>query len=462
MRISKRVSNDLLVIFICSASLLINSYGYQSSNPLLRDFGLIVLLSLLIFSSTENQYSIWFFALPSSWVLKFSFVDYSASTFIVLIILFSYFIRLRNRIVIDPIFWFIFSIFVAFCIVGAHQAKISEIIELFSLFSDIVLVYLIFSTPGLFKLQRGLNFFILGVIVSSIGALVISGFESDDFVNIVNKYETYARFTGTANDPNFSSAIILLAQSFLVLLISQSKRGSLEKKIYIVSIIFLLLPGFLTYSKMYLFVAIMILIYISMYFLSRTDIKKLGTIALVITATLIVISQSPLGEEIINGYRSRFFGVRDINDLTTNRSQIFNQYSTFIFRDSKILLVGDGYYRSGRDLRSRNGIAPLSPHNSFLSFLYSLGIFGLIIFGSLLYRLILLIKSDQIFSGRFIHYLPLMVFVAINFALDFSYEDFFVVFLMLCVSCVVNNWTCNETLSQPPIVPSFKTSQARS
>lgn len=161
-------------------------------------------------------------------------------------------------------------------------------------------------------------------------------------------------------------------------------------------------------------------------------------ISLVAVAIFIILSNERLNE-IFNIYLERFTLAKDIDQLTTGRSNIYKDYIRYLLDHPLTLFFGGGLfsfkYKFQVLLYGTN--IPASPHNIFIELISSWGIIGGIAFIILLilfYRNYL--KRFVVIRKSLIGYIPLFAFIFGLQSLQYIYERNFFLFVFYIFNCI--------------------------
>ncbi len=263
------------------------------------------------------------------------------------------------------------------------------------------------------KAATVVTLFIAGCLGSSIYALIFRNF------SVFNRYtaqtlstggeEATARFSGLFQDCNYYCVFLLIAWALLFQLYYIKKLGFLQFGALSVPLI---LFGILTYSKTFVVVTIIaILFYI---LLSLKSKRYILAISLTIGIILLFVFLESI--DILSVVVSRFSEAEDINSLTTGRFDSWLNYIHVIFNDLKIFLIGGGF---------KAPLLEIGTHNLYIEVWYYIGIIGLIPFFAILIYPIL-VKRKQ-FRKDFTAYIVIIVLFILYFSLQAMYNSMFYV-----------------------------------
>ena len=214
--------------------------------------------------------------------------------------------------------------------------------------------------------------FISGVIISSIYGMYSRYLLKGNLIHIFSQGNATDRFIGAAGDPNYYSMYVLIA-AFCLLNLIDKKQSNLQKIIFSILFIILILMGFMSLSRMYILTTMsLMIIYIIIITFSRrsSQQRKFILITLIIIIPVILC----LGEGIINNVNIIFSRILENLDnptlLLSNRDILIKQYIQYLSENPIALILGVGiqkYY-----IRAGSSYA----HNVFIEMIVSMGIIG--------------------------------------------------------------------------------------
>lgn len=218
--------------------------------------------------------------------------------------------------------------------------------------------------------ERAAKAFCISLFISSCYALIfrntwqiqaVRGTEPPAFLG-----STLRRFQGLFQDPNYYMSLLILGMALMIKLRESRRTDAISFWIITVSMAFF---GILSYSKsFFLLLVVLVMFYIFWQFRER----KFGW-GVFLVATLVLGSgqllfspESPFAVVIY-----RFLSAKNISDLTTGRTEVYQAYFEVITRDPFSLFFGQGM---AADALSKD------PHNLFLEITYYTGLTGLVVF----------------------------------------------------------------------------------
>lgn len=220
------------------------------------------------------------------------------------------------------------------------------------------------------------------------------------YVNNNGTASNVLRNSGFLGDPNYCAVLIIVVLALLCVLYYYKHIGM---EFWIFSA--LLLPlGFMTYSKSYFLCAAVLLMFLFVFVLIPKHMKW----ALVALLGVIILAYFALSGkiEVFNMILARFKGGVG---FTTGRTELNQQYLTYIFDDMKVALFGEGISVDRYD-GARNNV-----HNIYIELLFKMGIVGAVVY---IVSLCLAFGKGILkisWKRKFADYMPAM-FVAVMFA----------------------------------------------
>ena len=222
---------------------------------------------------------------------------------------------------------------------------------------------------GKYDFYQCVSFFALGVTIASLCALNFANYSNIAKYIRVDAYLTIIRRSGFYGDANFYTAQILAAMGgVLALLLQEKKKGQL---VFLgVILAFLLYSGFLSGSKSFALVAILLLL---LWIIAVLKLKgKTGlkiTMLICLSAGVIYIATSALFRGLITVLLTRFGSTKDLDSFTTGRTGLWINYLKEFFGSAKVFFLGRGFTNI-----KINGRAS---HNTIIQFFYQFGILGI-------------------------------------------------------------------------------------
>lgn len=194
-------------------------------------------------------------------------------------------------------------------------------------------------------------------------------------VNVFNMGNAGLRFSPLTDDPNYGTALILLLGSIFIASKKTKKQICIGYPLIVASFIF----SCLSISKMFILGLVILLLCLAISIMTKANNLIVNSIIiLAIAVSVVLFLSSSIGITLIIRTIGTTGGIT-LNRITSGRTELFGDYSSYILSNPLTLLFGNGplYY----DLAHfSNG-----EHNTFTKTIYGSGIFGvtimLIIFG---------------------------------------------------------------------------------
>ncbi|MFE4350598.1 O-antigen ligase family protein [Peribacillus butanolivorans] len=407
--------------------MVILTIGLYINNPNIILVAFLFTLIGMVCTKKENLFNYILFFIPSANVFKLSPGSFSLYTFIslfALALLISVYIKYIKYDVKQLVF-----IIILLCYSGLHLFNKSFNIYEFIGFFSILLLLAIFSNRKneLINVERNSISFIIGVFSSSIAGLILQNqpqmkaYLDVDTIYIANSF--MSRFVGLNQDPNFYSLQVIVALSLLITVFISNNKDTVIAKIMFVTLSSF---GFLSLSKTYLIIWSLIIICWLVSIIMKLTIKKIISLITMLFILIFINGKYEFTEKITTFYLLRFGGTNDLDSLTTGRTKIWEDYLV-VLHEPSILLFGTGLNRLIREV---------SPHNTYLSIIYSFGLIGTILFLLYLIYIARTLKwSNKVSTLRlYLRVLPLTVYLIFIASIDLLFEDYFMMLFLLLFS----------------------------
>lgn len=218
----------------------------------------------------------------------------------------------------------------------------------------------------------------------------------DYLIDTTGHATTTIRSSGFLGDPNYCAAMILMTQALLCVLYYYKSMGNE----FWVCTCFLVPLGLFTYSKSYI-LCISVLCVMLFLFVLLPKHRGWAAVALIAMTTvvyLIMQGKIPLVQTILERFSQ--------GSLLTGRSQLNDDYLTYIFSDTRSLFLGSGI-TTERFYGASNNV-----HNIYIELLFKLGILG-----TVLYIVTLLSAFGVRYIYKNIVYLPVINWLPLLFFL---------------------------------------------
>lgn len=329
----------------------------------------LIALSLAIFAFCPLTIClpILFFLLPSANIIKVSPGQISIFTVFYAITVFRIIFKngqMEKKLVACVVLFVMYSILfsgvsqivtivtMAFGFILLHDTSVSDGYDYSTILTSYALGIILASTLGVFKSQLP----------------IIERFVSSEMMKIGHK-EYMERFSGLHGNPNYYTLDLTVVLSCLVVSMCMKKITIWNTILFLCLTVF----GLMSISKSFL-MACAFLVAMLLFFSLRNGLKSFIGVLLVLV--IAGISVYYFAEDSINGYIMRLLqdseSNSDISSMTTGRWDIWETYFNAIFEDPKLLLLGKGI---GGSLVDNKGA-----HNTYIEFIYYLGIVGTTIY----------------------------------------------------------------------------------
>lgn len=418
-------------LLLCSLASFFVVIRMITGNNIALFIFLILVLAGIIFDEIENKINYLLFFISWVYAIKFDFNQYSL--FVILCATYTlvslfYIIKQKIRISLYTI-TSLLLIIIYTCFIILINKNSTYINEMGFILIYIVLFLGVLLLKEVSQFKIYLNMYVIGLILSGLtGALRELIPQINLFISQMTNIDTidwrgtlHVRFTGLDLDPNYFAIQLLLAITLLIVNFYYNKKSILT----VIQCMVLSAMGFATFSKMFLLMIGIILLY-SLFVFTKTNpkalVKYIVGITLIISAIVI-----PRFNYIMEVYLDRFLEEGGgLNGLTTGRINIWAGYINQMFHNFKILIVGNGY---GTIFQTS------APHNMYITAIYQLGMLGTAAFLYYFYALGNLMKkkcNNNLAGIKLnINILPLAVLMISNLALDSFIMDFFPFHLLL-------------------------------
>lgn len=302
--------------------------------------------------------SVLFFFFPFSCILAFN--QYNLCIFLAV----SYIVKsaLKGKL---HRYYFYTLLLMLYCFIFADS---SVGIKLGTLISPILLALVIFVCQETRKedYQAYIKFFtnsficsaIVGFFKEEIPSISRLFGENALYIEGVEESMDIERFGGLCYDPNFYTVIACILIS--IILFNSTKITTTN----IIQLVFLVITGFLTFSKSFFLIIIFIG---AVYFIRNSKHIVRNTALFFVLVVITVIVEKVLEMEIVSLLISRFTVAESADDLTTGRADLWYEYIIYIIRNASVLFFGEGFNSLG--LRK-------AVHNTFLEFIFNFGLIG--------------------------------------------------------------------------------------
>ena len=322
---------------------------------------------VFIMSNSGHCMSFLFFLLPLAPILKLDAKGMSFFTVLFFLVILKLTVKL-HKVNIGLI-----SALVVLALYSLVFSELSAVTTIITMLSGILLLYYLRNEKIHIDINTTVIVYSIGIILSSILAIfremlpVIDSFITDSVAE--NKItESSLRFSGLHGNPNYYTLDIIVVMSAIVVLLYNNRNT----KVHTFFLIALSVLGLMSVSKSFL-VAWVLLMICWLLISIKQGVRK--TIKFILVAMMGAVVVYYFASDYINSYIYRLMqdSSGTLESITTGRSTIWFGYVEEILSDIKILLFGNG-------LKTISETVGMATHNTYIELLYSLGIFGAIIF----------------------------------------------------------------------------------
>lgn len=285
-------------------------------------------------------------------------------------------------------------------------------------FGQLFLLCVLLPQQDGFSAERAVKFFCIGLIVSSIYAMVIRDTWQLRSVIGVEDEAIYGtgtfRFRGLFRDPNYYMTLPIMGLALLIKL-RDCKRIELLPFLLLGGAMILL--GVLSYSKAFLVVlAILAVVYILWQFRNGRYLLGIGLVLAAVAAGnfLLFSEHSPFAV-----IMARFLSSSNISDFTTGRTDVYAQYMEAILDNGFSFFFGAGL---GADSLY------MDPHNLYIELTYYLGITGLILYAAFYFSMVYMVRkrvSGTRKQNVFSKYSVVLIMLVLYFTLHGMFVEIF-------------------------------------
>lgn len=366
MNSGKSKRNSLFCALFCIFFLTL---AHISGISVLVYAALAFYILIVLFSKMEYTIPLFLFFLPWSTVLKPAPTSISFCSIVTILVFVRFFmekgkVKLKVGTILSMLFILILTVFSS--AIHGYDIGTSQI-----MFALMLLAYpmLIFCSKDKINFEDCSLFFALGVISAAVLSMIF--IDNPNLMAYIKVFEQkdieIVRLCGFYGDPNFYSAQVITAIGCQLLLIVQKKKNVLWNGILAFSLIIL---GFFSVSKSY-FLTLVIMLTLWLYCMMKQNSSKVFKVLFGGGVIFAILFATGVFSGIIDEYIIRFGMAEDARTLTTGRSELWKEYTEFLFNNLDELFLGQGYSSVF------NGVHKGS-HNTLIQCLYQLGLFGTI------------------------------------------------------------------------------------
>lgn len=379
----------------------------------------LIMLSFFVFAFCPITIClpILFFLLPSANIIKISPGQISIFTVFYAFTVFRIIFKngqMEKKLVVSV------ALFVMYAILFSG---VSQMVTIATMAFGFILLHDISVSDG-YDYSTILTSYALGIILASTLCVfksqlpIIERFVSSSVLKL-GHLEYLDRFAGLHGNPNYYTLDLTVVLSCLVVSMCREKITIWNTILFICLTVF----GLMSISKSFL-VACAFLVAMLLFFSLRNGLRSfIGVFLFLVIAG---ISVYYFAEDSINGYITRLLqdseSNSDMSSVTTGRWGIWETYLNAIFEDPKLLFLGKGI---GGSLVNSSGA-----HNTYIEFIYYLGIVGTTIYLCVLKSVIALPHKKR----NALLYVPIMVvlirFLAVGVLV---YDNVWFYYALICL-----------------------------
>lgn len=378
---------------------------------------------VILFADPKVGFPFLFFVLPFANIFKFSPEQFSFFTVLFFLFVARRFLLKGMRL----------SVFISCMILGCYLFLLSGFEQAISIITILVgIIFVSYSFSSESNLREIILAYSFGLILASIVGLlqdyfpIVKNFVIDIVLRL-DGTERINRFSGLQGNPNYFTVDIVMALSGIAILLFHERDNLLYGVLFVV----LTAIGLLSLSKSFL-ISWLALIFFMLILIFKSHKKEAKRLIFVVFGVVVVIYL--IAAEQINAYIIRFMGtMSSMSEFTTGRTDIWLNYISVIWNNLKILFFGNGV--NGALLNGR------SPHNTYLEMVYSLGIFGSILFIIVLKKCF----NFKIKKHTGVQYLPLAILLIRFLAIGLFTSDYLWFYLIIAMKSLQLNIRPNQT-----------------
>ncbi len=300
----------------------------------------------------------------------------------------------------------------------------TELSSMVLIVSSLILIYFSIKDINSEDALKIIKMFCLGVLITSIFAYIIKDIGVlQKYVNstAVSKEDQTIRFSGLLEDPNYYASNLILAITFLMILLYYKH---ITLPVFLIGTGAFLLFGIFTYSKSFFIEVIFVYCFGLLFLLNKRKYNVFLCLVLLGGFCLLAVFSGRIG--LLNPLINRFKAAENINELTTGRFDLWIAYLGKTMGTLSSCLFGFGFNAKALQFGT---------HNIFLEMLYFTGVTGFLLFMTFIISMIVWVHREKGLKGeRFIQYVPFILILVIYFALQgmFSISFYSQIFLALC------------------------------
>ncbi len=356
-------------------------------------------------SNIGHCISFLFFLLPFATILKQDPDGMSFFTllfFLVILKMVIFHRRIDVRLLIVVVFFTAYNLIVS---------GMGELTTAVTMAAGILMLYYLRNDDVDLNVTSAVVTYSVGIVLSSVLALfrevlpIINTFVNESMMRL-DATEYASRFSGLHGNPNYYTLDIIVALSAVIVLMYYKKN---TQKLLTVFLLALSIFGLMSVSKSFLLT--WLLLVVCWFFLSiKQGMGKLAKFMFVVLIGAIVTYY--FAYDYINTYLFRFIedSSGTLESITTGRTELWGIYFKEAVSDVKIFFFGNG-------LNTILDYLDKGPHNTYLEFLFNLGVVGSL----LLFIALGLCKGRAKFKGA--TWIPVIMLMIRMFAIGILAYD---------------------------------------
>lgn len=350
--------------------------GHYVNNSFLIMATLIAIMGITFVIPTESYLPVTLFLLTWSGVMRVSANSISWYTIIQTIYIIVFLMKagknkrmtLRKETII-AIFILVLTSITAILI---HDYDISLGYINFMLMLAFVPLYTTHERGTSFKVSG--IYYVLGTVTASFaGLLFLKTGHMTEFISVSEHINIGVnRISGLSGDSNGYAAELLAAIGICFVLLSR-ENAFINKIMYGTMIAIAIFFGFMTVSKSFLILVLLLSTVWVFYCIFCSNMKHKIALIVIISVAISVLLTLPQTQDFLSMYYTRFTDRSTANDFSSGRFEIWKNYFYAIMDNGAVLLFGNGFIRSAVVPVSGVGMAA---HNTAIQIIFQAGLVG--------------------------------------------------------------------------------------
>lgn len=349
-------------ILICLSLVALIVLGVISTN-VFSVLAFIMFALIVIFAKEQFILCLLLFMLPFASLFKLAPETFSIFTFCEVLVIIRIFFtkKVSVSVIVGGLVYF------GYLILGTYIRGQALDFEHIKQLENILMLYSLVLMSKETPFKKIATYYIWGMVLSSFVGLYAQGkpifYEYARHINMESG--EYTRFCGLMGDPNYYSVNMIFA---FVMLLALRKRKQVKVDTFWVLYGLLTVFGFLTVSKSFMLMYIVIFAVSAMIVIKdKNPIEN----CLLILGVIAIIAVGLADGGLISSVLDRLTSSTNMNELTTGRSTLWKNYVELIVSDPGIIVFGTGLTN-----HMLNGIGT---HNIYIELVYYLGLVGIIL-----------------------------------------------------------------------------------